>query len=84
MGVDVCDVRWRDVTVVEGAANGPRCLRAVGTRRGHVMRVIRVSIPDHLGVDVRAAGAGPCILLQHENGTPFTHHEAVAVAIERS
>src|SRR5207237_10706284 len=69
MGVDVCDVRWRDVTVVEGAANGPRCLRAVRTRRGHVMRVIRVSITNQLGVDVCAAGMGPRILRQHGDGT---------------
>src|SRR5206468_4901028 len=59
-----------------------RRLRSVWTRRGHVMRIVRISVTDELRVDVRAAGTGPLILLEHEYGASFAHDEAVAIAIE--
>src|SRR5204862_175966 len=82
MRVDVRDVRRGDTTIGESASHRPRRLRAIGTRRRHVMCVIRVSIPDNLSVDVRPAGVGAVELLEHENRAALTHHEAIAVAIK--
>src|SRR5207248_955846 len=80
--IHIGDFRWRDVTVRESALHGARRLHAVGTRRSHMMRVVRISITNELGVDVRAAPARALVLLENEHCAAFTHHEPIAIAIE--
>src|SRR5438874_3466375 len=82
VGVDVGDVARRDVTVREREPHRARGLRRVGPRRGHVMRVVRIAETHYLGVDVRAAGLGALVFLEHEHRATLTHHETVATAVE--
>ena len=53
-----------------------------GGGRGHVMRVGRVAIAGHLGVDAGAARLGVFQFLQHHDSAALTHDEAVAVAVK--
>ena len=72
------------------AAVGERHLhraRGIRTRRvglGHVRGVRRHAVADELRVDLGAARLRPLERLQHEHGTRLSHHEPVALVVERS
>ncbi len=84
MRVDVVD-RYRGQSGI-GQGQGDRVcrLRAVRTRRRHVVSVVRGGVAGHFGVDACAAPFGSPPLLQDEYRPTFRHDESVAVAIERA
>ena len=73
-----------DVRVVERQLETARGLRAVGTRRGHVVRVVGGRGTQHFGEDRRAARDRPVALLEDEHRRALAHHEAVAADVERA
>src|SRR6478672_10925886 len=80
--VDIRDLARRDCGIRERQCYGSRRLRAVGKRRGHVVRVVGQPVSEHLAIDGRTAGDGARSLFENQYRRPFSHHEAVAVAVE--
>ena len=82
MRVDQFDFARREPRFAERRAHGPRRTRAAGQGRSHVVRVGAESEARYFTVDVRVAGDGVGVALEHEDGRTFGHHESIAVAIE--
>ncbi len=77
----VVDVRCREAGVLQGLAHGDG--HGPGFGLGDVDTVRIAAEADDFRMDVRAARLRMFVLLQHEGGGAFAHHEAVAVAVER-
>ena len=85
MRVDVVDVRRLDAVLgglAHGDPHGIGRATAGRMRRGHVIGVVRVTVADDLGVDVRAARQRMFQRFEHQDRRPLAHHEAVAVAVK--
>ena len=81
--IHITDLAGRHVCVGEREAHGAGGLRAVGQRRGHVMRVVGRPVTAELGVHGRPSRARAFPLLQHEHHRALSHHESIAIAVER-
>ena len=83
MRVDVLNFVRLYVGVAKRETHGPRCLRTVRARRGHVICVIRHAEACNFRVDLCPAGDGTLVFLENQHSCALTHHEAVAVLVER-
>ncbi len=81
--VDVADLLGRDAAVPQRHAHRARRTVGVLVRRGDVVGIVGRAVAEHLAQDRRAAALGVFVLLEHQGGSAFAHHEAVAVAVER-
>ena len=82
VGVDIVDIGWVDLGVVDCLLHGARCADSFFVRLRDVRGVGAGSVADHLTIDSCSAAAGMFQFFEHEHPAPFGHHEAVAVAIE--
>ncbi len=84
MRVDVAHALGLDVRPLEGRPHHLAHADRRRLRRGHVVRVVRGAVAEHLGVDGRPSCLGGLELLEHENARALAHHEARAGGVERS
>jgi len=84
MGVHVVDRVRLDPGVGKGDRGRTSRLGSVRPRLDHVVRVRRRAVAHDLGVWGRAAPLGFVGGLEHEQGRPLAHDEAVAPRVERA
>ena len=82
MRVDVADAFGLHSSPLEGRAHHQRDAGRGRLRRGHVVRVVRRPVPEHLGVDRRPAGARRLELLEHDRSSALADDEAGARGVE--
>ncbi len=82
--VDVVDLRRGRPGVGQRCAHRADRAVAVDRRRGHVVRIARQAVAGDLGIDPCSAGQRVLALLEQADPRALTHHEAVAVGVERA
>ena len=83
VGINVIDIAWRKLGVIERELHRARSAFTVIGWRGHVMRVGGKSVARQLAINFSAAFLGMLEFFDHGNARSFAHHKTVAVAIER-
>src|SRR5260370_23578613 len=84
VSVDVIDVAWRNLCVIERQLHGARGAFAIFRRRGHVAGVRRKSVAGELTINLRAALLRMFELFDNGNARAFADDETVTIAIERA
>src|SRR6202022_1965833 len=84
VGVDVIDLLWRDLRVVERHFHCARGTFAIFRWRGHVIGVRGKSVAGKLAINFRSALLRVFELFHNGDARAFAYHETVTVAIERA
>ncbi len=84
MGAHVLYLLRRAPGVPQRKAHRARGLGAVGQWLGHVVRVARAAVTEHLPEDTGVAPHRVPLLLKHEHRSALSHHKPVAVLLEGS
>src|SRR5256884_9694321 len=83
MRIDVIDLSRRYASVLKRELHGARCAFTVRWRRSHVVSVRGKAVSCDFAVDLRPPRFGVLQFLHYHNSCALTHHETIAVAIER-
>src|ERR1700736_332940 len=84
VSIDVIDVAWRNLRVIERQLHGARGPSAVFRRRGHVVGVGRKSVAGELTINFRAALLRMFKFFDNGDARAFADDETVTVAIKRA
>ena len=84
VGIDVIDLFRAHLSVLEPHLDGPCRTGSLGIGRGHVVGVAGVAVAHDLAINAGPTLLGMLQLLEHQHRRALTHHETVAVPIERA
>lgn len=84
MSVDIVNLSWFDLGVLEGSFHGQQCPRAIYPGRRHVMRIATAAVTGNFSQNRCTSGFSVLQFFQNKNSRALGNNEPIAIAIKWS